>query len=598
MPAPVVGIDLGTTNSLCAVFADGEPRLVANSLGERLTPSVVGVLEDGQVVVGDAARELRVTSPERCVSCFKRLMGSNEKVELAGQRYTAPELSSLVLKSLRDDATKELGEEVTDAVITVPAYFNDNQRKATKLAGELAGLKVRRILNEPTAAALTYGFHDRQAEKMLLVLDLGGGTFDVTLMEVFEGTLEILSTAGESFLGGEDFTDRLVAVLLKQQGMQLETAEMLEPLRVARLRQQCEVAKRDLGAAGEARITLPEANGQMPEGAKKLRVTGEVFAQAVRPLLERLTGPIGKALRDSGANVEAVDDVILVGGATRMPALRDFVRDYFRRDPLCEHNPDEVVCLGAAIQAALIASDRAVDDMVMTDVCPFTLGVDTAKEFGSQVKTGYFSPVIHRNTTIPVSKEEVYATMVPNQREVRFDVYQGENRKVEKNLKLGELVVKGIPPGPAGQEIFCRFTYDLNGILEVEAYVAGSGQKFRTVLTQHASGMTDDEIKEASERLQRLKYYPRDDMANQRLLRLSERVVGEVSPFQREQLEMAIDSFEAAMGSTDREAVEGARATLEQVLSMLGYALPGGPASDDSSGDSSGGDSVSGDDHA
>lgn len=571
MPAPVLGIDLGTTNSLCGVFDGDGPRLLANSVGSLLTPSVVGVLEDGQVVVGEAARELRVTQPDRCVSCFKRLMGSDQTLEVAGNKFSAPELSSLVLKSLKEDAESQVGEEISEAVITVPAYFNDNQRKATKVAGELAGLKVRRILNEPTAAALTYGFHDRQAEKTILVLDLGGGTFDVTLMEVFEGTLEILSTAGESFLGGEDFTNRLVAVLLKKESMQLEVAELKQPLRVARLRQQCEAAKQQLSSEKLAVIGVPNDAGEVGDKAKQVKVTSETFAAAVRPLLERLTGPINKALRDGEYNSSQVDDVILVGGATRMTALREFVADYLRCSPLVEHNPDHVVALGAAIQAALIANDQAVDDMVMTDVCPFTLGIDTAKELGSQVKSGYFTPIIHRNTTIPVSKEHPFATMSPNQREVVIEVYQGENRRVEKNLKLGELKVDGIPPGPAGQEFFVRFTYDLNGILEVEAYVEGSGKKFSTVLTQHASEMSPQELQEATERLSRLKYYPREDMSNQRLLRLCERLVGEVSPFQREQLEMAIDSFEAAMNAADRDAVDGAKNTLEQVLSMLGY---------------------------
>ncbi len=260
----IIGIDLGTTNSLCAVFLGDRPRLVPNALGNMLTPSVVGVLDDGQVLVGEAARELRVTQPERTASCFKRLMGSDARVEVAGRAFTAPELSSLVLTSLKNDAEKFLGEEVADAVITVPAYFNDNQRKATKVAGELAGLKVRRIVNEPTAAALTYGFHDRNAEKKLIVVDLGGGTFDVTLMEVFEGTLEIISTSGESFLGGEDFTNRLVAVILKQQGLQLELAELQEPLRVARLRQQCEDAKRKLLETAEARSNCPKPMGPCP----------------------------------------------------------------------------------------------------------------------------------------------------------------------------------------------------------------------------------------------------------------------------------------------------------------------------------------------
>ena len=566
----IIGIDLGTTNSLCGVFLGEKPRLIPNALGRMLTPSVVGVLDDGQLLVGEAARELRVTQPQRCASTFKRLMGSDARVELGGQAFTAPELSSLVLKSLKHDAEKFLAEEVTDAVITVPAYFNDNQRKATKIAGELAGLKVRRIINEPTAAALTYGFHDRAAEKKLIVVDLGGGTFDVTLMEVFEGTLEIISTSGESFLGGEDFTNRLVAETLKGHGINFELAELQQPLRVARLRQQCENAKRRLCDETEVTVALPNEDGTLADGAPTVTITRESFAGAVKPLLDRIAGPIGKALRDGRTESAEVDDVILVGGATRMLPLVEFVRNYFGTEPESTFNPDEVVCRGAAVQAALIADNRAVDDMVMTDVCPFTLGVNTAKDMGGQVRSGYFVPVIHRNTTIPVSKEHVFSTMVPNQREVQVDVYQGENRKVENNLKIGELRVTGVPPGPAGQDVFIRFTYDLNGILEVEAYVGSSEKKFSTVVTQHAVDLTDTELEEAVSRMQQLKYYPREDMANQRLLRYAERMVGEVSPFQREQFEDAIDMFEQAMNSGDRETVEAARDTLEQVLMLLG----------------------------
>ncbi len=566
----IIGIDLGTTNSLCGVFLAGEPRLIPNSLGSLLTPSVVGILDDGQLLVGDAARELRVTRPDACASCFKRLMGSDEKVPLLGRSFSAPELSSLVLRSLKGDAEKFLGEEVTEAVITVPAYFNDNQRKATKIAGELAGLKVRRILNEPTAAALTYGFHDRDAEKRLIVIDLGGGTFDVTLMEVFEGTLEIVATSGESCLGGEDFTNRMVAILLAKQGKQLEVAELQQPLQVARLRQLCEQAKRGLTAKEEVSIRLPDELGQLPEKARQATISRAAYATAVKPLLDRLAGPIGKALRDGRCAVDQIDEVILVGGATRMVVLQDFVREYFQQEPLVKFNPDEVVGLGAAVQAALIADDRAVDDMVMTDVCPFTLGVETCRELGGQRRDGYFTPLIHRNTTIPVSKEDVFSTVVHNQQEVKLSIYQGENRRVEHNLKIGELEVTGIPPGPAGQEIFIRFTYDLNGILEVEAYVANSTKKFRTVLTQHSAHMSDEELREAVERMQQLKYYPREDMVNQRLLRFAERMVGEVSPYMREQVEAAVDYFEQALNGGDKQGVEHARAALLQMFASMG----------------------------
>lgn len=569
---PILGIDLGTTNSLCALFKEGEPRLVLNAHGETLTPSVVGVLPSGEVIVGAAAKELMVTQPDRAVACFKRWMGGPNEVTLAGHTFNAIELSSLVLKSLREDATKELGEEPSDAVITVPAYFNDHQRTATKAAAELAGLRVRRILNEPTAAALAYGFHDRDAEKQLLVIDLGGGTFDVTLMEIFEGTLEILSTAGESQLGGEDFTNRLVSQVLKTQGKQLELAELKTPLYVARLRSECERAKRSLGEEEQVSIRLPGEDGVMAEDAPQVRITGEAFAEATGSLLERIAAPIDRVMRDGQVKPGAIDEVILVGGATRMPVLRDFIEQRFGRPPLMQFDPDEVVGLGAAVQAALIADDRAVDDMVMTDVCPFTLGVDTAKEFGTQVRSGYYTPIIDRNTTIPVSKEHVFSTMRPNQPIVQVDVYQGEHRRVEKNTKLGELTIDKVPPGPAGQEVYIRFTYDVNGILEVEAYAAGAEEeKARVVITQHAGAMSEADLAKAVERMKSLKYYPREDQESQRVLRMAERCVGEVSPYQREQLEMAIDAFESALADGEKAMVESSRDTLQQVLSSLGY---------------------------
>jgi molecular chaperone HscC len=515
---PIIGIDLGTTNSLCAIFENGAPRLIPNGLNEALTPSVVGITDDGQILVGAAAKELRITQPSRCAACFKRFMGSNESLTIAGQKFTPVELSSLVLKSLREDARHYLRADVTDAVITVPAYFNDHQRQATKQAGELAGLRVRRIVNEPTAAALTYGFHDRQAEKRILVIDLGGGTFDVTLMDVFEGTLEIVSTAGESFLGGEDFTDRLMANLLQKQGLQLEIAELNQPLRVARLRQQCEVAKRQLTSADVVSLKLPDEAGQIAPDAPAVNVSRDGYDKLVEPLVERLKRPVAKTLRDGRAAPNDIVDVILVGGATRMPVVQQFIREFFHQEPLCTFNPDEVVALGASVQAALIADDRAVEDLVMTDVCPFTLGIEVSKEFTGELKAGYFVPIIHRNTTIPVSKEQIFQTIAPNQREVNVVVYQGEHRRVEQNFKIGELKVTGIPPGPAGKRFYVRFTYDLNGILEVEAYLPESSHKFRTVLTQHARSLDRDELAEAVQKLQALKYYPREDLFIQRLM--------------------------------------------------------------------------------
>ena len=570
MPKTIVGIDLGTTNSLCAVFKDSTPQLLKNVHGDYLTPSVVGVMDDGQVLVGAPARELRVTHPEKCCSCFKRWMGTEHDVVLNGRNFNPIELSSLVLRSLKDDAESSLNETIQHAVITVPAYFNDNQRKATKQAGEMAGLKVSRIINEPTAAALTYGFHDREAEKHLIVIDLGGGTFDVTLMEIFEGTLEIISTAGESMLGGEDFTDRLVAVVLKKQGLHLETAEMKHPVMVARLREECDLAKKALAEAGIAEIRNPKADGSIDPEAKAIKINQDSFASICSKLIERLKGPINRAIRDGRMTPESIDEVILVGGATRMPILKNFVKEHFGKSPKTNFDPDQVVALGAAVQAALINDDDAVDDMVMTDVCPFTLGIEITKEFGGQLSTGYYEPLIHRNTTIPVSKEKEFYTIEAGQTAVELRVFQGEARKVDDNLELGKLWVEGIPPGPSGQPFRVRFTYDMNGILEVEAIIPQTGKRFQLVLTQHAKSLTESEIQEAVAKMKEIKFYPRDDAQNQRLVLFCERMVGEISQYERGQLEEAIDAFEHAMSSGEREFFDTARQNLMMVLSALG----------------------------
>lgn len=567
----VIGIDLGTTNSLCAVFENGRPRLIPNAHGHFLTPSVVCVLEDDRVIVGQPAKDLRVTKPDRCVSRFKRLMGTSEKTQLGAHQFTAPELSSLILKSLKRDAEADLGLSIDKAVITVPAYFNDHQRRATKLAGELAGLEVLRIINEPTAAALTYGFHDKNAEKNLLVIDLGGGTFDVTLMEVFEGTLEIRATSGESMLGGEDFTDRLVATVLQKHGMQLETVELKHPLMIARLRQSCEAAKVAFADQTSIPIAIPNSDGLINSDCVSVSIHREEFLIAMKPMLERLLGPIQKVLRDADIRPGNVNDLILVGGATRMPCLQDFVGDYLQIAPQCQFNPDEVVALGAAVQAALIAEDKAVEEMVMTDVCPHTLGIEISKEFGGQRVVGYFEPIIHRNTTIPVSRESTFCTIEPNQFQVVVRVYQGEGRKVKDNLLLGELTVQGIPPGPSGTEFVVRFTYDTNGILEVEAFVPASGKRFKTVLSNHANNLTREQIASAVEKMQSIKFYPRDELENQRLLRFCERIIGEVNPMQRSNLESALDIWEHSMSSGDRDFFQNAKSGLLLVLSSLGF---------------------------
>ena len=564
-----IGIDLGTTHSLASIFRDGKPSLIPNAHGGVLTPSVVGVLPSGEVVVGQTAKELRVTDPESCAWCFKRYMGQDRRFALGKKEFTPHEMSSLVLRSLRHDASTALGVDITDAVITVPAYFNDHARQATRLAGEMAGLNVRRMINEPTAAALVYGFHDRDDEKNIVVIDLGGGTFDVTVMEVFEGTLEIRASAGESLLGGEDFTDRIVSEVLAAENARLELAELNDPLRVARLRSECEAAKRKLASDEETFIRVPDPDGRFGEKPKRFRIDQKVFGRLCDPLMQRVAAPIGRALRDAEIQPDEIDEIILVGGATRMHVLRQFIESYFGKPPVMRHNPDEVVALGASVQAALIDQDAAVDDIVMTDVCPFTMGVEVVRELGGQIRDGYFSPVLHRNSTVPISKEEIFSTVVANQPAVTVKVYQGDARKVADNVLLGELEVSPLPAGPAGSPFYIRFTYDISGVLEVEAYAPG-GKKFHTMLTNHLKELSPKSVQAAKRRISEMKFYPREDLANQQLARYAERMLGELHPTQRQQLDSALDSYEAAMNRAERTEFSAARQMLLMCLSSLG----------------------------
>ncbi len=576
----IVGIDLGTTNSLCAVLADGQLKLIPNAHGHVLTPSMVGILDSGEVVVGQAAKELKVTQPDRVIGRFKRWMGTDHHISLGKKNWSPVELSSFVLRSLKADAEAYLKQPIEEAVITVPAYFNEHQRRSTVQAGELAGLKVRRIINEPTAAALAYGFQDRDKNQTIVVMDLGGGTFDVTVMQVFEGVFEIISTAGEGSLGGEDFTDRLASEILSRQGMSLERAEVVSPLLVSRLIRECERAKRDLVDHNETEIRIPQSDGTFSEDVPTVRVSREEFARITKNLMERIRGPLAKALRDASLRPEKVDEILLVGGATRMPLISDFVQDELKKQPNCRLNPDEVVALGAAVQGALLEDVQEVQDLVLTDVCPFSLGVNVAKDVGmDNYQSGYFLPIIHRNTTIPTSCEHIVSTIQDFQAEVSIEVYQGEARKVQDNLFLGKFMLKGIPRGPKGQMIRIRFTYDMNGLLEVEAIIDSTGKRESMILTKHAGHLSPSEITAAREKMKTLKFYPRDDLENQQLLRMCERLVGELPPTERARFEMIVDQFEAAMGQGDRELFESSKATLRAILDE--YGLGGNGAAHD-----------------
>jgi molecular chaperone HscC len=562
----IVGIDLGTTNSAVAFMAEDGPRLIPNALGEVLTPSVVGVDADGKLLVGRAARELQVLQPERCAALFKRRMGSDWNAELPGRKFTAEELSSLILRSLKEDATAFFKEPVERAVITVPAYFNDQQRKATIAAGRIAGLQVERIFNEPTAAALAYGFHEAREDKVLLIVDLGGGTFDVSVVELFEGTLEVRASSGESFLGGEDFTRALAARLLEQHGHPFERAELQAPQMVARMIQQCERAKCALSRQDSFALRIPDARGEYHDASPEATVTRQQFEACTRHILNRIDLPIRRVLGDARLTRDDVDEVILVGGATRMPAVVERVTQLLGKSPHRRLNPDQVVALGAAVQAGLIARASGVEDLVVTDVAPFTLGIEIVKEFGHERRHGYFLPIIQRNSTIPISRVERLATVFPNQTSFRVKIYQGEGRRVEDNLFLGEFEVKGIAPGPAGQPVDIRFTYDLNGILEVEATIVETKKAVSHVVTRHARSLSAGQIAEAVRQMAKLKTHPREEAVNRLLLRRAERLYQELSLDGRVILGQLLDGFEAALAMQNAEAIERNRAALQEFL--------------------------------
>lgn len=555
----IVGIDLGTTNSLIAYYSEEGPKIIPNRLGKNLTPSVVSVDEEGNVYVGETARERMSLYPDSVAQTFKRSMGTERDYVLSGRHFKAEELSSFVLRSLKEDAEAFLGEPVTEAVISVPAYFDDKRRKATKRAGELAGLTVERMISEPTAAAVAYGLYDKNQDTRFLVFDLGGGTFDVSILELYHNILEVRAVAGDNYLGGEDFTEVMAKLFLQKKKMQLQTLTEKEQVRLYR---QAEKAKREINDADRVTLSFLQGEEQIEE-----QITYKEYEEACEELLQKIREPVKKSLADAGLKLGDIDEVLLIGGATRLSVVRDFLIRLFRKFPDTKMNPDETVALGAAVQAAMKERREEVKEVILTDVCSFTLGTEVSVEYEEELfEHGRFCPIIERNTVIPASHTERLYTAHDNQKKVRVRVLQGESRFARNNLYLGELEID-VPKGPKGQEaVDVTYTYDINSLLEVEVTVVSTGQKQKMIIKGEENQMTDEEIKKRMEELAYLKIQPRDYEENRLVLTRAERMYEEALGDRRKKLDHYITAFESALKKGDHNEIADARKALNDVL--------------------------------
>ncbi|EDH6809931.1 molecular chaperone HscC [Salmonella enterica subsp. enterica serovar Infantis] len=552
-----IGIDLGTTNSLIAVWQDGAAQLIPNKFGEYLTPSIISMDENKQILVGKPAAARKTSHPDKTAALFKRAMGSNTHWHLGEESFNAPELSSLVLRSLKEDAEDYLQQPIKDVVISVPAYFSDEQRKHTRLAAELAGLNAVRLINEPTAAAMAYGLHTQQNSRSL-VFDLGGGTFDVTVLEYATPIIEVHASACDNYLGGEDFTHLLLDEVLKRWNLDKSA---LTDSDLAALYACVEAAK--CASGSPLRMSW-----LYQERALESTFYDDELEALWLPLLNRLRTPIEQALRDSRLKPEQIDSLVLVGGASQMPLVQRIAVRLFGKLPYQSYDPSTIVALGAATQAACRLRHEDVEEVILTDICPYSLGV----EVNRQGVPGIFSPIIERNTTVPVSKVETYSTMHPEQDSICVRVYQGESHKVKNNILIDSFDVMLKPNGHI-QAIDIRFSYDINGLLEVDVLLE-DGKSESRIISHNATSLTTQQIDASRERLLALKIYPRDMLINRTFKAQLEEQWSRALGDEREMLGEIITDFDAALLSNDMQRVDDVR---RRACEYLGIDEPKAP---------------------
>ena len=552
----IIGIDLGTTNSLAAVWRNRRSELIPNAAGEYLTPSVVSVDDDGSILVGKSAKERLVSHPERSVAGFKRDMGTGRKFRLGERSFTPEELSSFVLRALREDAERHLGEAVTEAVVSVPAYFAEGQRAATKRAAALAGLHVERLINEPSAAVLAgLGAGDGE-QKLVLVFDFGGGTLDVSLVELFDDVVSVMAVSGDIRLGGRDFDEAIARAFCEQCGLAWGS---LSPQRRGNLLRQAEICKIALSDREPVLMSVMDGGD-----ASSIIMTSEWLIRRCNALFRRLTAPVRKVFLDAGIPPRELDELILAGGSSRMPTIRSYISRFLDRKPVANCPPEFAVALGAGVCAGMKAHARELRDLILTDICPFTLGVDVINQ--SEPGRLLMSPIIERNSPLPTSRMGLYSTTRDNQDKVEIRIYQGENRYCADNAYLGKMELS-VPPAPAGeQSIRIRFTYDINGLFEAEA-VNDQGERAHLLL--RGDDMTDEEARRRLEELQKLKLHPREQEVNREVTARGERLYSVTVGRIRFQVGRMLDWFQAQLNSQDPMRIAGARRKANQFFDQV-----------------------------